>query len=249
MAISKGSSTGREACYFMLAVERYDDQNMECIVYERDREQGIRCHSFHELALEMEKGFEEMAYPTPSVQKRKFTVCRAAGDGGQQSEDRLVTERRRGKRKTFWVWVRQCQNATWQGQVSQNEDRGDGVRFESFLELLYLLDGILSDKQAGMGDEDTLTGNFTDALLLGGRYSGIWIKEQDTSGGLLCGRSLDGGMKETFAIRPMFRKNHTFQGSLYWSEGRQQKNFRSFLELLLLMMSAAGRQDPKEGET
>ena len=42
----------------------------------------------------------------------------------------------------------------------------------------------------------------------------------------------------TFAVRIMFRRNSSWQGSVTWMEGDQQENFRSVLELLLLMDSA-----------
>ena len=42
----------------------------------------------------------------------------------------------------------------------------------------------------------------------------------------------------TFAVRIMFRRNSSWQGSVTWMEGDQQENFRSVLELLLLIDSA-----------
>lgn len=251
MAISKGSSIGREACSFMLAVEQYDAQNMRGIVYAGNQEQGVCCHSFAELAIQMERGFEEMNYPTPSVQKRNFSPGRTAGADVQPVEDRAVLHRQKGSKGTFRIRVRQCLYATWQGQVKLDEEEGEEVLFESFLELIQILDGALTGARtlaaAELPEEGTaLTDSLRDALLLGGRYDGIWIGEQEPSEVLVCGRNQEDGGKETFVVRPMFRENHTLQGTLYWSGGRQKKNFRSFLEFLFLILSATGSLGVKE---
>lgn len=50
-------------------------------------------------------------------------------------------------------------------------------------------------------------------------------------------RSLTGTMA-TFAVRILFRQNASWQGSVTWLEGRQEKSFRSVLELILLMDNA-----------
>lgn len=244
MAISKGSMLGREACCFTLAVEQYDVQSMECILYGGNQEMGIRCCSFMELAQNMERGFEEMSYPTPSVRKRRFSAERTATKQ-TAPEDCMVSERKEGSLATLRIRVRQCLNATWQGQVSRNEEERDAVPFESFLDLIRILDGIFSTAgeafvSEAAEEEASLAEGLCSALLLGGRYSGIRVETQDSPEILICARRMQNGEKETFAIRPMFRENHTYQGIVCWSEGRQQKNFRSFLELLTLIMSVEG---------
>ena len=45
----------------------------------------------------------------------------------------------------------------------------------------------------------------------------------------------------TFVVRILFRRNATWQGTVSWREKRSQVNFRSFMELLLLMQEAVGR--------
>ncbi len=247
MAISKGSSTGHEACCFTLAVEQYDAQQMECVVYMGVREHGYCCHSFFELAWQMERGFEKMDYPTPSVQKRTFAASGIAKSGKIELEDRLVPGRMDGSRGNFLIRVRQCYHATWQGQISRKGEEQDGVLFESFLEFIMILDGLLSGgRSAGRTKGASLVKDLAAGLILAGRYDGIWVEAQASDEVLVCGRNRKDGGKETFAVRPMFEENHTLQGSVSWMEGRQQKNFRSFLELLFLMMSAARRQAAKE---
>ena len=50
------------------------------------------------------------------------------------------------------------------------------------------------------------------------------------------------GERATFAVRILFRRNASWQGSVTWLEGEQQENFRSVLELLLLIDSALRMQ-------
>ena len=46
------------------------------------------------------------------------------------------------------------------------------------------------------------------------------------------------GKLATFALRILFRQNASWQGSVFWYDGRQEESFRSALELLMLMDSA-----------
>ena len=46
------------------------------------------------------------------------------------------------------------------------------------------------------------------------------------------------GKQATFAVRILFRQNATWQGSVTWLEGKQERGFRSALELIFLMSSA-----------
>lgn len=42
----------------------------------------------------------------------------------------------------------------------------------------------------------------------------------------------------TFVVRVLFRRNSTWQGTICWKEKKSQVNFRSFMEMLLLMHEA-----------
>lgn len=41
-----------------------------------------------------------------------------------------------------------------------------------------------------------------------------------------------------FSVRIHFRQNASYQGEIYWVERKQKINFRSLLELILLMQEA-----------
>lgn len=49
------------------------------------------------------------------------------------------------------------------------------------------------------------------------------------------------GQLATFTLRIMFRQNSSWQGSLFWLEGKMSESFRSALELLLLIDSALSK--------
>ena len=51
------------------------------------------------------------------------------------------------------------------------------------------------------------------------------------------------GKIATFSVRVIFRQNASWQGSVTWLEKGQEENFRSVLELVLLMHSAASLED------
>ena len=46
----------------------------------------------------------------------------------------------------------------------------------------------------------------------------------------------------TFAVRVLFRQNASWQGSILWVEGDREESFRSVLELIFLLDSAAGAE-------
>lgn len=48
----------------------------------------------------------------------------------------------------------------------------------------------------------------------------------------------EGGKESTFLIRILFRQHSTWQGVIYWRENGEKQAFRSFMELILLMVSA-----------
>lgn len=54
------------------------------------------------------------------------------------------------------------------------------------------------------------------------------------------------GKVGTFAVRILFRQNASWQGTVSWVEGKQERNFRSALELLKSMDSALYREETTE---
>lgn len=56
------------------------------------------------------------------------------------------------------------------------------------------------------------------------------------------------GMNETFIVKVLRNQNHTWQGSITWTEKNETQYFRSALELLHLMGSALETGELKEKE-
>lgn len=63
----------------------------------------------------------------------------------------------------------------------------------------------------------------------------------------ICSMCRKGGQKATFSIKIMFREHSTCQGIIYWREGRVDQPFRSYKEMLYLMVSAIGMPQVSSG--
>lgn len=61
---------------------------------------------------------------------------------------------------------------------------------------------------------------------------------EEKSVSVLSTEKIQEGKIATFSLRILFRQNSSWQGSLYWHNGRKEESFRSVLELLMLIDSA-----------
>ena len=98
----------------------------------------------------------------------------------------------------------------------------DGVRFHGLMEFFLLMEELMDDADAPQA--------FAELRAFGPRPDAEaesppegWPQE---------------GMLGTFAVRIIFRRNASWQGSVVWLEGSQEAHFRSALELASLMGSA-----------
>jgi len=55
------------------------------------------------------------------------------------------------------------------------------------------------------------------------------------------------GKQATFRVRIMFRQNASWQGTVYWIEKNKEENFRSVLELFMLMDSSFATEQAAKG--
>lgn len=97
----------------------------------------------------------------------------------------------------------------------------DTERFFSLSQFLLKMEQLLDDEQ--MPQSFTQPRRFRETLESGG-----YLFEDDNRRGKLC----------TFELKVIFRQNSSWQGILKWQETRQEQNFRSVLELVILMDSA-----------
>lgn len=83
-----------------------------------------------------------------------------------------------------------------------------------------------------------------EALLDGMRFPQPFTEDRSfrerrvTLSGMSAEVEMQKGNVGTFAIRILFRQNASWQGTVSWVEGKQEKNFRSALELLKSIDSA-----------
>lgn len=99
----------------------------------------------------------------------------------------------------------------------------EGVRFHGVMELLTQLEQML--------DQMRFPENFTMVRTFGtGPEAEMDRAEEENREGAVA----------TLALRVLFRQNASWQGSVTWLEGHREESFRSVLELLFLLDSAAG---------
>jgi hypothetical protein len=97
-----------------------------------------------------------------------------------------------------------------------------GMKFESTIELLGEMEQMLNQMQ--------LPRSFTAERAF--EHGHAWAGEATAGDEERLGR------RATFEIRILFRRNTSWQGSVRWTETGKEENFRSVLELLMLMDSA-----------
>lgn len=100
----------------------------------------------------------------------------------------------------------------------------EGVRFYGVMDLLTKLEQML--------DRMRFPGTFSAVRT----FADVPVLEAEVPE---TGENQEGEVA-TLAVRVLFRQNASWQGSLTWLEGRREESFRSVLEFLLLLDSAAG---------
>lgn len=91
--------------------------------------------------------------------------------------------------------------------------------------------------------EDVLEQNQTPQSYTAHRSFGAFLPTHSGSGTIGGCRK---GNLATFELKILFREHSSWQGILLWQEQKKEKNFRSVLELILLLDSALRQQEGKE---
>lgn len=271
MSIAKMSMNRNSNRYFMISVNSYKNGCMAGTLYQAGKSPGIRFENFLEMVLYMNRIFDEMACPKRTMDYRRF-----CGTSYPEPAIRECSKVRYGKLATFQIQVKYRYNASWQGEITWLEGR-EQVEFESFLQMLYWIEQILSDpcelEKANRASNiyQIAVDSFEDGLLKGsvqnaflnyledftgtialadamGHFIGYGGSKEGDSGGRPAELKLisdevwnayrEGGKKSTFLIKILFREHSTWQGVICWRETGEKQAFRSFMELLFLMVSA-----------
>lgn len=186
-------------------------------IYYGFQEKGIRYSDISEMVSIVDSFTREIQYPARCVERRSFLGSLELPN----PRERMAGVERRLKlihtRAAFSVQLRHQYRGSWQG-IAKDLNTGQQLEFESFLELLTVMGNYVAD----FGD---------------------WPLAPN----LDIGRHIVRIKDNRFVIRILFKKYGTWQGILYWNDKRKQVNFRSYLEMILLIDEAcnAARDEDK----
>lgn len=191
-------------------------------------------------------------------------------EAGEMKVSQPLTERK-GKKADFMLHVKYRYNATWQGTITNlgTGEKKSFLRLMELMDILAVSfkDPIRPGGNGlGKGMCEVTVRNYEGCQKEGDASRPaadcrIFINEFDLKeklaamldplsegscpDSIMLPRSFRVTVEDygpaTFVIRILFRKNATWQGTVSWRENRFQVNFRSFMELLLLMQEAVGR--------
>jgi len=102
----------------------------------------------------------------------------------------------------------------------------EGIRFHGVVDLIKKLENMLDQMQ------------FPQSFSLVRRFSEARASAEQSPAEM----KPHNGEIATFAVRVLFRQNASWQGSILWVEGDREESFRSVLELIFLLDSAAGAE-------
>jgi hypothetical protein len=105
----------------------------------------------------------------------------------------------------------------------------------------------LTERHEVMSDLAGTLGNFMKVKVLKEEIPKYGMQYGRLISDEVCSMCRRGGQKATFSIKIMFREHSTWQGIIYWREGRVEQPFRSFKEMLYLMVSAVGVPQESSG--
>ena len=129
---------------------------------------------------------------------------------------------RREASRTFRLCIDSYENGIPEGRLFHPSLENGAFHFRSLTQLLLKIEQMLDD----MRFPQSFTAKRSFSPMHG--YSAGEMSED----------SADVGARGTFILRLIFRQHTTWQGTVTWLEGQGEQNFRSVLELIILMNSA-----------
>ena len=131
--------------------------------------------------------------------------------------------------RTTQVCVDDRQDGRFSGRLYNPYWEG-GVPFSSVMEFLTRMEELLDQMQFPQ--------SFTAKRTFGGTPAQGTVSPTSLN--------VRQGKEATFYLKVLFRQNASWQGTVKWVEAGQEESFRSVLELLLMMDSAASSQQVKK---
>lgn len=123
--------------------------------------------------------------------------------------------------RTFLIYIDSFENGVPVGQYS-NPCRGESGQFQSLTQLLLKLEQSL--------DVENIPQSFNKVRTFF-PLTEYWLEDSVDE------RKRTGKIG-TFVVQILFRRNASWQGTITWLDKKQTQNFRSVLELIVLMDSA-----------
>lgn len=202
---------------FDVMIDKCGSGGISGTIYYGLQEKGIHYAGIREMISIVDSFTRENQYPARCVERRSFL-------GMMELPDRQETLAGVGQRlkltKTqaaFRVQLRHQYRGGWQGRA-KDLLTGQQLEFESFLELLNAMGKHLAD-----------------------------FFKWPLAPNLDLGRHIVRIKDNQFVIQILFKEYGTWQGILYWHNKKKQVNFRSYLEMILLIeeVCSAARDEEK----
>lgn len=151
MAMGKISVIRGNDRYFSVALDEYDKMSMKGVMFQGTSQRGISFDSLLEMILNMDFLYDKAGCSKQTFQMRYFPSAKpyvAELNPGEEGQ-------REGRLMTFGIYVRYRYHAGWQGDIFW-EDGGRSESFESELQLIQLIDGIMNGCFLKDGEGNTL---------------------------------------------------------------------------------------------
>ena len=123
--------------------------------------------------------------------------------------------------RTFLIYIDSFENGVPVGRYN-NPCREESGQFQSLMELILKLEQSL--------DVEDIPQSFNKVRSFF-PLTGYWLDTPSEE-------RMRMGKMSTFAVQILFRRNASWQGTITWLDKKQTQNFRSVLELIVLMNSA-----------
>lgn len=266
MPIAKMSTMHNSYRYFTIAVNDYENRCMKGIIYHGGRAPGIRYENFLEMVLHMNRIFDCMSCPKQTMELRRFSGTSypvpAVEECDHFENGRLVTFQiyvkfrynaswqgdiiwQDGQNRAGFESLIQMMQLVEQIVTGQNTLK-KGMRLSKTCQIAVnsyekgCVAGTVQNAFINYLEEFKGTFDLADAMV---HLIEVGIKK-DESGGqkVISEKTWEayrlGGRKATFLVKVLFREHSTWQGVICWRETGEKQAFRSFMEMMILMVSA-----------
>ena len=267
MSVARTGALPDSYKYIHIAVDSFENRLLEGRFYHESLEEGAAFHNLLELVLELERLFDDLRYPMKSVDQRKFEKGNEESRErkplmpvSEKRSGRLANFRLQVKYRYYATWQGEIVHVG-SGKVYEFMSL---LELMDHLEEVLL--SVRQEETCGLGKRmcEVVVRNYEDHRMSGDVshpavpdrrifFNEFDLRDQilamlnplpkeEQESRIIVPRSIqvNGGNfgPATFAVKVLFRRNGTWQGTLSWKEKHQQVSFRSFLEMLLLMHEA-----------